>query len=85
MPVEIVTANRDTPDGLQFFRITLSNNVKKDVMETIAFEHQKYRTWETSSLNRQDDVQVFLEDIVTIDSQIELKVRGELPEMKLKY
>ena len=36
-----------------------------------------------SSLNHQEDSHSFLEDIVTIDSQIELKVRGELPEIKV--
>ena len=52
-------------------------------METIAFEEPKYRAAEeVTSLNHHDDTQVFLEDIVTIDSQIELKVRGELPEIK---
>jgi hypothetical protein len=52
-------------------------------METIAFEQQKYRTAEVSSVNVQEDTHAFLEDIVTIDSQIELKVRGELPEIKV--
>ena len=53
-------------------------------METIAFGQRKYRTAEeVTSLNHQEDTQVFLEDIVTIDSQIELKVRGEVPEIKV--
>ena len=53
-------------------------------METIAFGERKYRiAEEVASLNHQDDTQVFLEDIVTIDSQIELKVRGEVPEIKV--
>ena len=52
-------------------------------METIAFGERKYSiAEEVTSLNHQDDTQVFLEDIVTIDSQIELKVRGEVPEIK---
>lgn len=52
-------------------------------METIAFEYQKYHKDEVSSLNRQDETYTSLEDIVTIDSHIELKVRGELPEIKV--
>ncbi len=52
-------------------------------METIAFEQRKYRTMEVSSSNLQEDTPTFLEDIVTIDSQIELKVRGEVPEIKV--
>ena len=53
-------------------------------METIAFGARKYRTAEeVISLNHHEDNQVFLEDIVTIDSQIELKVRGEVPEIKV--
>src|SRR5688572_1249858 len=51
-------------------------------METIAFEPRNQRTDEPLSVNHQDDVNSFLEDIITIDSQIELKVRGELPEIK---
>ena len=52
-------------------------------METIAFGQRKYNTAEVSSLNLQEDTHSFLEDIVTIDSQIELKVRGEVPEIKV--
>src|SRR5688572_13652706 len=51
-------------------------------METIAFEPRNQRTGESLSGNHQDDGNSFLEDIITIDSQIELKVRGELPEVK---
>jgi hypothetical protein len=52
-------------------------------METIAFGQRKYSAAEVSSLNLQEDTHAFLEDIVTIDSQIELKVRGEVPEIKV--
>jgi hypothetical protein len=52
-------------------------------METIAFEHRKNSAAEASPLNHREDTHAFLEDIVTIDSQIELKVRGELPEIKV--
>ncbi len=52
-------------------------------METIAFEYPKYHTDTVSPLNHQDESYSSLEDIVTIDSQIELKVRGELPEIKV--
>src|SRR5688572_15884907 len=51
-------------------------------METIAFGQRKYSTAEVSPLTLQEDTHAFLEDIVTIDSQIELKVRGEVPEIK---
>ena len=52
-------------------------------METIAFESRKQERTESQSARCQDESISLLEDIITIDSQIELKVRGELPEIKM--
>lgn len=47
-------------------------------METIVFESRKQKNPEPAN----DQNNFSLEDIITIDSQIDLKVRGELPEVK---
>ena len=51
-------------------------------METIVFEGRKQNIAESLSGNHRDDSHLLLEDIITIDSQIELKVRGEHPDVK---
>ena len=81
-PVEIVTANRDSPIGLQFTRITLSLNVKRCYGNYCIWISEIY-TQIGITFDHQDESYSSLEDIVTIDSQIELKVRGELPEIKV--
>lgn len=52
-------------------------------METIVYEQwTKGRSSKPSSLNPEDNGQ-YQDDIINIDSEIELKVRGELPETKI--
>ena len=50
-------------------------------METIAFGQRREKGNNGSVSNIQKDTPP--EDIIMIDSQIELKVRGELPETKM--
>ncbi|HEX6225154.1 MAG TPA: hypothetical protein VFZ52_12120 [Chryseolinea sp.] len=52
-------------------------------METIVFEGRGPKAADPLQANQQDDNNLTLDDIITIDSQIELKVRGELPEVKI--
>lgn len=52
-------------------------------MKTIAFEQWKNGSARESTSCEIEDSNGFAEDIITIDSQIELKVRGELPETKI--
>jgi hypothetical protein len=51
-------------------------------METIVFEGRKQNIAEPLSGSHRDDSHLLFEDIITIDSQIELKVRGEHPDVK---
>lgn len=52
-------------------------------METIVYEQWKNGSTSKSASCDIEDSSLFSEDIITIDSQIELKVRGELPETKI--
>jgi len=52
-------------------------------METIAFGQWRNRGDNGSRSTGQEDSNLCAEDMITIDAQIELKVRGDLPETKM--
>src|SRR5688500_17027227 len=52
-------------------------------METVALDQGRSQVKNFSSAHSNEDDRTFSEDIVTIDSNIELHVRGDLPETRI--